>query len=79
MLQLDEKQLKDVKECYSAGSNFHQLFSEDAPSQQAAMSLLKEQGLVLHHLADLGNGWSIRWSTRHGTGSKRFVRILLQW
>ncbi|KAF8589864.1 hypothetical protein K439DRAFT_1612430 [Ramaria rubella] len=78
MLQLDKHRRKDIEECYAANSNFHQLFSEDLSSRQSATDLLKEQELVLRDLADLGNGWNIRWSTHRGTGAKRFVCILLQ-
>ncbi|KAF8574370.1 hypothetical protein K439DRAFT_1624364 [Ramaria rubella] len=79
MLHLDKQQVTEVEEHYVTSTIFHQLFSEDLSSQQAAMSILNEPGLTLRNLADLGNGWSIRWSTRRGKGNKRFAHILLQW
>ncbi|KAF8590569.1 hypothetical protein K439DRAFT_1611953 [Ramaria rubella] len=70
MLHLDKQQVTEVEEHYATGTIFHQPFSEDLSSQQAAMSILSEQGLTLRNLADLENGWSIRWSTCCGKGNK---------
>ncbi|KAF8587589.1 hypothetical protein K439DRAFT_811383 [Ramaria rubella] len=79
MLQIDDHQKNSIEQCYEANTHYHQLFLDDPISQQAVTVILRDQGLVLGELDDLGNGWSKRWSSREGSGSKKYVRILLQW
>ncbi|KAF8591727.1 hypothetical protein K439DRAFT_1611008 [Ramaria rubella] len=79
MLQIDKHQKNKIEQCYETNLNYHRLFSDDPISQQAAMVILRDQGLALSDLDDLGNSWSTHWSTRGGSGQKRFVHILLQW
>jgi hypothetical protein len=79
MLHLDTKQQQAIQEHYATCTHFSQLYSDDIQSQQDASRVMQEQGLNLRNLADLGNGWSTRWSTRGGNGTKLFTRILIQW
>ncbi|KAF8581528.1 hypothetical protein K439DRAFT_1618969 [Ramaria rubella] len=79
MLLLNDQQHNKIQGRYEACTHFHQLFDNDLSSQQAATDILRDQGLVLENLDDLGNGWSKRWSTCEGTGPKQYVRALMQW
>ncbi|KAF8493552.1 hypothetical protein JB92DRAFT_2998757 [Gautieria morchelliformis] len=47
-------------------------------SQQEASCMLQAQRLDLRNMDDLGNGWSKRWSKRHGKGLNVYTRMLLQ-
>ncbi|KAF8491759.1 hypothetical protein JB92DRAFT_3005448 [Gautieria morchelliformis] len=77
MLHLDDKQIEEIQQHYEMNAHFSKLYSDDVESQQAAWHVLGEQKLDLCNLADLGNGWSIRWTTRGGTGAKAYTRHLL--
>ncbi|KAF8512111.1 hypothetical protein JB92DRAFT_339224 [Gautieria morchelliformis] len=79
MLHLDADQLTSIDDYYRASSHYHRLFSEGADSQIDAIGLLRDQGLDVRDLGDLGNGWSKRWSTFSGSGSKKYSRVLVQW
>ncbi|KAF8462222.1 hypothetical protein JB92DRAFT_3069071 [Gautieria morchelliformis] len=79
MLHLDDKQIEEIQQHYETNAHFSKLYSDNVESQQAAWHVLREQKLDLRNLADLGNGWSIRWTTHGGTGAKVYTRHLLQW
>ncbi|KAF8529954.1 hypothetical protein JB92DRAFT_3106351 [Gautieria morchelliformis] len=79
MLHLDDKQIEEIQRHYETNTHFSELYSDDVKPQQAASYVLREQKLDLRNLANLGNGWSIRWTTRGGTGAKEYTRHLLQW
>ncbi|KAF8507788.1 hypothetical protein JB92DRAFT_2832645 [Gautieria morchelliformis] len=78
MLHLDDKQIKEIQQHYEMNAHFSELYSNDVKSQQATLHVLHEQKLDLHNLANLGNGWSIWWTTLGGSGAKEYTRHLLQ-
>jgi len=77
MLHLNAKQTNEIYQHYNTSTSFHKLFSDDIDSQQTTLHLFQDQGMDLHKLDDLGNGWSKRWSTHGGTGNKHYTHILL--
>ncbi|KAF8506460.1 hypothetical protein JB92DRAFT_2961581 [Gautieria morchelliformis] len=79
MLHLDVTQTKQIQQHYDAATNFHRLFSDELHLQQEASCMLQAQRLDLWNMDDLGNGWSKRWSKRHGKGLNVYTRMLLQW
>lgn len=57
-----------------------EIFDLGVQSQNVARDRLKEQGLDIENLEDLGNGWSIRWSAKVENKKKESRRrLLLQW
>ncbi|KAF8493528.1 hypothetical protein JB92DRAFT_3100178, partial [Gautieria morchelliformis] len=78
MLHLDATQTKQIQQHYDVATNFHRLFSDELHSQQEASCMLQAQRLDLRNMDDLGNGWSKRWSKRHGKGLNVYTRMLLQ-
>ena len=79
MLHVNDTQVKEIHEEYNRDNVYYQLYADDIHSQQSAIRLLENQGLVLQTLGDLGNGWSKRWSSMEGKDEKRYIRVLLQW
>ncbi|KAF8531841.1 hypothetical protein JB92DRAFT_3092071 [Gautieria morchelliformis] len=78
MLHLDATQTEQIQQHYDVATNFHRLFSDELHSQQEASCMLQAQRLDLQNMDDLGNGWSKRWSKRHGKGLNVYTRMLLQ-
>ena len=60
MLHLEDEQIEAVENCYLTASRYQPIFAEDASSQDVASSLLRDQGINLNDMGDLGNGWSKR-------------------
>jgi hypothetical protein len=79
MLHLDTAQSNEIHKLYDSGGEFHHMYTGDKNSKQEASALLESQGLDLHCLEDLGNGWSTWWSTQGGKGNGKYACVLLQW
>ena len=66
-----------INAVYKANKQFKWVSDAIPTSQEVGKKVLGQQGIELRNLEDLGNCWSIRWSTPLGTGKQR--RTLLQW
>jgi len=76
-LHLDSEQHTAITTTYKTDAHYHGIFNESAADQRSAVSLIGKQGLDVRNLADLGNRWSVRWSSKLGKGDRQ--RVLLQW
>ncbi|KIJ37161.1 hypothetical protein M422DRAFT_260318 [Sphaerobolus stellatus SS14] len=78
LLFLDETQRAAINTAYQDQPPFFQLYNGDVVAQASAQGILKDNGLDIMNLSDLGSRWSIRWSSRNGKGSNPTRRVLLQ-
>ncbi|KIJ32755.1 hypothetical protein M422DRAFT_265387 [Sphaerobolus stellatus SS14] len=70
-LHADQAQQDAFALAYQHGTPFFQLYTSDSSAQSRAQGILKDNGLDIGNLGDLGNRWSIRWSSQNSKGSEQ--------
>ncbi|KIJ29168.1 hypothetical protein M422DRAFT_269434 [Sphaerobolus stellatus SS14] len=70
-LHTDQAQQDAIALAYEHGTPFFKLYTSDSSAQSRAQGILKDNWLDIGNLGDLGNRWSIRWSSQNIKGSEQ--------